>query len=119
MTETADSERYGNGCCTGRCLQDVAPQVIHFKSGYWESLTAEHLSMRFIAVLILPILGACASPQDRAEDMAAYITANYGLVCDRLGYTPATDEHRNCMVSMYNADSVRNGQILRPLGRRW
>jgi len=61
--------------------------------------------MRSLSLVLL--LAACATPEQRAEDMAAYINVNYGLVCEKLGYVPGSDPHRNCMVSMYNTDQMR------------
>lgn len=77
--------------------------------------------MRTLPVIFLFVLASCATPQEHAEGLANYINANYGPVCEKLGYAPGSDQHRNCMVSMYNADEVRNGATLgrRPLGRRW
>jgi hypothetical protein len=76
--------------------------------------------MRVLAIVLL--LAACATPEQRADATAAYINDNYGLVCEKLGYAAGSEKHRDCMVSMFNADSIRNAQqslgggLLR---RRW
>ncbi len=64
-------------------------------------------------------LAGCATPEQRADEMAAYITENYGATCTRLGYATGSDNHRNCMLSMYNADQLRNSVPWYRPGRRW
>ena len=64
-------------------------------------------------------LAGCATPEQRADEMAAYITESYGATCTRLGYATGTDNHRNCMLSMYNADQLRNSVPWYRPGRRW
>ena len=75
--------------------------------------------MKILPVLLL--LGACATPAQHAESTAAYIKDNYSLVCEKLGYATDSEKHRDCMVSMFNADTIRNAQ--QGLGggfrRRW
>jgi hypothetical protein len=71
----------------------------------------------FSAVLAALVSG-CATPEQRAEEMAGYISENYGPTCVRLGYATGTDGHRNCMVSMYNTDQLRYSVPLYR-GRRW
>ena len=63
--------------------------------------------MRLAPVLLCCLLAACASAEQRAENTASYIDANYGPVCERLGYARGTDAHRNCMVSMFNGDRAQ------------
>ena len=63
--------------------------------------------MRIRAVALTLLLAGCATPEQRAEEMAAYIAENYGATCVKLGYKTDTDAHRNCMLSMYNTDQVR------------
>jgi len=63
--------------------------------------------MRSLIVIFLSLLAACATPEERADDMANYINANYGLLCEKLGYAPGSDQHRNCMLSMFNTDQTR------------
>jgi hypothetical protein len=77
--------------------------------------------MRFLTLILAlaPLLAACATPEQRAEEMAGYITENYGATCEKLGYTPGSDNHRNCMLSMYNADQLRNSVPWYRPGRRW
>lgn len=65
-------------------------------------------SMRSTTVILALLLAACASPEQRAENTAEYIFANYGLVCEKLGYATGSEKHRDCMVSMYNADEIRS-----------
>ena len=64
-------------------------------------------------------LAGCATPEQRADEMAGYITENYGATCTRLGYAAGSDNHRNCMLSMYNADQLRNSVPWYRPGRRW
>lgn len=63
--------------------------------------------MRNLVFLLLPLFAACATPEQHAEALSAYIEANYAPVCTKLGYQPNSDGHRNCMVSMYNTDQTR------------
>ena len=63
--------------------------------------------MRFFSITCLLLLSACASPEQRANELAHDINVNYSPVCEKLGYTPGSDKHRDCMVSMYNTDRVR------------
>jgi hypothetical protein len=62
---------------------------------------------RLFPIILALMLAACMTPEQRAEDMATYINANYGLTCEKLGYQPGSDQHRNCMLSMYNTDQTR------------
>ena len=64
-------------------------------------------TLRRLVFLLLPLCAACATPDQHAEQLSAYIAENYGPVCTKLGYHPNTDGHRNCMVSMYNTDQTR------------
>jgi len=72
-----------------------------------------------LLVLALAGLPACATPEQRADEMAAYIAENYGSTCLKLGYAAGSDAHRNCMLSMYNADQVRFATPWYRPGRRW
>jgi hypothetical protein len=64
--------------------------------------------MRTVCVVLLSLLlASCATPEQRAEDTANFIKSGYGPVCEKLGYSPGTDAHRNCMVSMFNADQIQ------------
>ncbi len=63
--------------------------------------------MRLLAIFCILALAGCATPEQRAEEIAAYITENYSQACAKLGYQSGTDGHRNCMLSMYNTDQVR------------
>jgi hypothetical protein len=79
--------------------------------------------MRSTSIILVLLLAACATEEQRADDTAAYIFANYGLVCEKLGYAPGSEKHRDCMVSMFNADEIRSATALRgtwgpPLRRR-
>lgn len=76
--------------------------------------------MRIAAIAVAAaVLSGCASPEQRADEMAGYITENYGATCVKLGYVAGTDNHRNCMLSMYNADQVRNSVPWYRPARRW
>lgn len=76
--------------------------------------------MRLFSIIFALLLTACMTPEQRAEDMANYINANYGLLCEKLGYAPGSDQHRNCMLSMYNTDEIRPPLGWGPgRGRRW
>lgn len=63
--------------------------------------------MKIVLPLLTLALSACATPEQHATDMANYISANYGQTCLKLGYAAGSDSHRDCMLSMYNADQVR------------
>ncbi len=63
--------------------------------------------MRLLPLLLLPLAASCASPQQRAEETASYINANYGPLCEKLGYAPGSDAYRNCMLSMFNTDQMQ------------
>ena len=64
--------------------------------------------MRILFLAVAVILSACATPEQRADEMASYIAVSYGPTCAKLGYEAGSDNYRNCMVSMYQADQVRN-----------
>jgi hypothetical protein len=64
-------------------------------------------------------VAGCATPEQRADEMASYITENYAATCAKLGYAAGSDNHRNCMLSMYNADQLRNSVPWYRPGRRW
>ena len=63
--------------------------------------------MRFLSIILLLSLTASATSEQRAEETVNYINANYGPVCEKLGYAPASEKHRDCMVSMFNIDQMR------------
>jgi hypothetical protein len=63
--------------------------------------------MKTALLLTALALASCASQEQYAADMANYISENYGQTCTKLGYTTGTDNHRDCMLSMYNADQLR------------
>ncbi len=67
--------------------------------------------MRFPAIFCILILTGCATAEQRAEDLAAYINENYTAPCVKLGYAPGSEGHRNCMLSLYNTDQVRMSAI--------
>ena len=67
--------------------------------------------MRSLTIIFLLLLAACATPEQRAEDTASYINLNYGPLCEKLGYAPGSEKHRDCMVSMFNADEIRSGAV--------
>ena len=75
--------------------------------------------MRIVLLALAMALSACATPEQRADEMAAYITENYAATCAKLGYLAESDAHRNCMLSMYNADQMRNSVPWYRPGRRW
>lgn len=58
--------------------------------------------MRYLFVLLL--LAGCATPEQRADRMIG----KFGPMCERLGYTPATDRFRDCIVQMHAADEQRS-----------
>ncbi len=68
--------------------------------------------MRFLLIIALFVLASCATPEQRAEDTASYINQNYGPLCEKLGYVPGSEKHRDCMVSMFNADEIRSGAVM-------
>lgn len=75
--------------------------------------------MRIVVLALAMSLSACATPEQRADEMAAYISENYGATCAKLGYVAQSDAHRNCMLSMHNADQMRNSVPWYRPGRRW
>jgi hypothetical protein len=74
--------------------------------------------MRLIMIALVCSLTACASPDQRAEQLAADIKENYGPVCEKLGYEKDSEKYRDCMVSLFNADTIRAGAAAARL-RRW
>jgi hypothetical protein len=67
--------------------------------------------MRYFIVLSAALLlGACATPQERAArkqaEMAEMI-AVYGPACDRLGFAQQSDQWRNCILSLSTKDEVQ------------
>ena len=64
--------------------------------------------MRTIALVLMLAVAGCATPEQRADEMAGYINEAYGPTCVKLGYATGSDGHRNCMLSLYNTDQVRN-----------
>jgi hypothetical protein len=65
------------------------------------------LAIMAAVIVTLPLLSSCATPEQRADEMAAYIEHNYGPTCLKLGYAAGSDNYRNCMLQMYNADQLR------------
>lgn len=63
--------------------------------------------MRLLAIFCTLLLAGCATPEQRAEELANYIAENYGQTCVKLGYQTGTEGHRNCMLQMYNTDQLR------------
>lgn len=63
--------------------------------------------MRFLSIILLLSVSACATPEQRTEETVNYINAHYGPVCEKLGYEPGSEKHRDCMVSMFNTDQMR------------
>jgi hypothetical protein len=49
--------------------------------------------MRYALIVLL--LAGCASGGKTAEEMAI---EDHGKRCERIGYTPGTDAHRDCIV---------------------
>ena len=67
--------------------------------------------MRTLIVLSAALLlGACATPQERAARKQAEmqeLMVVYGPACDRLGYAQQTDQWRNCILSLSTRDEVQ------------
>ena len=67
--------------------------------------------MRTLIVLSAALLlGACATPQERAARKQAEMTemmAVYGPACERLGYALQSDQWRNCILSLSTKDEVQ------------
>ncbi|MFC5459210.1 hypothetical protein [Massilia niabensis] len=67
--------------------------------------------MRTLIVLSAALLlGACATPQERAakkQAEMAELIAVYGPACDRLGYAQQSDPWRNCIISLSTKDEVQ------------
>jgi hypothetical protein len=54
-------------------------------------------------------LSACSTPQERAARKQAEVEqmmVEYGPACVRLGYTPATDPWRNCVLQLNGRDEL-------------
>jgi hypothetical protein len=73
--------------------------------------TEKESAMRtYIVLTAALLLGACATPQERAArkqaEMAEMI-AVYGPACDRLGYAQQSDQWRNCIISLSTKDEVQ------------
>lgn len=66
-----------------------------------------------LAATVLLLLGACATPQERAAHMQAeveHMMTVYGPACVRLGYAPGSDGWRGCVLSLDRKDAFpRNG----------
>ena len=54
-------------------------------------------------VLIVMLLAACATPEEKAQKMSA----EYGGTCTALGFTPGTENHASCILRMYEANKPR------------
>lgn len=67
--------------------------------------------MRTLIVLSAALLlGACATPQERAARKQAEmqeLMVVYGPACDRLGYAQQSDQWRNCILSLSTRDEVQ------------
>lgn len=75
--------------------------------------------MRFLAIVFILTLAACATAEQHADALAAYITENYSQTCVKLGYEARSEGHRNCMLSMYNTDEVRKAAMPPQWGPYW
>lgn len=63
--------------------------------------------MRTLAIFCILSLAACATPEQRADETAAFIAESYGPTCVKLGYATESEGHRNCMLQMFNTDQLR------------
>jgi hypothetical protein len=66
-------------------------------------------SLLLPAVLALPLLSGCATPQERAAQKEAeveHMMTIYGPACSRLGYAAGSDPWRNCVVSLSTKDEM-------------
>lgn len=67
--------------------------------------------MRTLIVLSAALLlGACATPQERAarkQAEMAEMMAIYGPACDRLGYASQSNEWRACILSLSTKDDLQ------------
>lgn len=68
--------------------------------------------MRTLPLLLAALLlGACSTPQDRAayqQQRVDSMMMEYGPACQRLGYSPNTDQWRDCVIHLNSQDEMRD-----------
>ncbi len=68
--------------------------------------------MRPLPLLLAALLlAACSTPQERAAYMqrqADDMVTVYGPACERLGYSPNTDQWRGCVLHLNSQEEMRN-----------
>ena len=51
--------------------------------------------------LALAVLLGCATPEQRAADVARLIESEFGPACEALGHRPPTDAYQNCTTLLF------------------
>lgn len=68
--------------------------------------------MRTLPLLLAALLlAACSTPQERAAYMqqkADKMMMEYGPACQRLGYSPNTDQWRACVLHLNSQEEMRD-----------
>ena len=66
-------------------------------------------------ILLVALLAACATPEQRAARVEQEVTAmiqEYGPGCERLGYKADTDPWRECILRLANKDALQRREIM-------
>lgn len=66
-----------------------------------------------LSALLAALLAGCSTPQERAVRKQAEVEqmmVEYGPACTRLGYTPATDAWRACVLQLNARDDLQRYQ---------
>jgi hypothetical protein len=64
---------------------------------------------KFLSLLLIALLAACATPEQRGAYIADHIERTFGPTCKAMGYQPDTDKYRECKLSLFNSDTQRAG----------
>lgn len=68
--------------------------------------------MRTLPLLLAALLlAACSTPQERAaymQQQADEMIRVYGPACERLGYSPNTDQWRACVLHLNSQEEMRD-----------
>ena len=70
---------------------------------------------RYLLVLLVAFVAACATPQQRAarvEQEVAGMIQDYGPGCERLGFKADTDPWRDCVLRLANKDALQRREIM-------
>jgi hypothetical protein len=106
-TGGCDIEAYQMSCRLRRyCGEAQGREAAHRK----KESTMRSSSMLPLAALLL--LAACTTPQQRAAQKQAEMEQDmmvYGPACARLGYPPASDQWRGCILNLSTKDQMNYG----------